>query len=63
METKGISLFNAFLMFILILFWGSSFVAVKMVLMEGLSPIAIATFVFLLQAGFSLLRFCLKEKG
>lgn len=36
-----------FLMLVLILFWGSSFVVVKVILEEGLTPIAIATFRFL----------------
>jgi drug/metabolite transporter (DMT)-like permease len=42
-----ISRFNALLMLILILFWGSSFVVVKIALEEGLDPITIATFRFL----------------
>lgn len=36
-----------FLMLIVILFWGSSFVVVKITLEEGLTPVAIATFRFL----------------
>jgi drug/metabolite transporter (DMT)-like permease len=48
MKATHISRFNAFLMFLLILFWGSSFVVVKALLNEGLTPIAIATFRFLL---------------
>jgi drug/metabolite transporter (DMT)-like permease len=48
MKATHISRFNAFLMFLLILFWGSSFVVVKALLNEGLTPIAIATFRFFL---------------
>jgi drug/metabolite transporter (DMT)-like permease len=48
MKATRISRFNAFLMLVLILFWGSSFVVVKTLLNEGLTPIAIATFRFLL---------------
>ena len=48
MATTTIKPFHAFLMLVLILFWGSSFVVVKVALTEGLTPIAIATFRFLL---------------
>ncbi|MEJ2272250.1 MAG: EamA family transporter [Candidatus Bathyarchaeota archaeon] len=48
MEKQNISLTNIILMLSLITFWGSSFVIVKAILKEGLSPIAIATFRFLL---------------
>ncbi len=48
MEKKHISLTNIALLLLLITFWGSSFVIVKAILREGLSPIAIATFRFLL---------------
>jgi drug/metabolite transporter (DMT)-like permease len=48
MADKAISAFDIFLMTSLICFWGSSFVIVKLVLREGLSPIAIATFRFLI---------------
>jgi drug/metabolite transporter (DMT)-like permease len=54
MNTVGIGRFNAFLMLIVILFWGSSFVVVEMALREGLSPIAIATFRFLIAGGLFL---------
>ncbi|MDH7477206.1 MAG: EamA family transporter [Candidatus Bathyarchaeota archaeon] len=60
MESKTISRFNAFLMFILILFWGSSFVVVKVALMEGLTPIAIATFRFLVAGGLFLVAILLE---
>lgn len=47
MTNRTISLSNAFLMLTLIIFWGSSFIVVNIALEEGLSPIAIATFRFL----------------
>jgi drug/metabolite transporter (DMT)-like permease len=51
MATRTISPFNAVLMLCLITFWGSSFVVVKATLEEGLTPIAIATFRFLIAGG------------
>ena len=54
MTTRTISLFNAFLMLILIIFWGSSFVVVKIALGEGLTPVFIATFRFLIAGGLFL---------
>jgi len=62
MEAKAISRFNAFLMIVLILFWGSSFVVVKIALMEGLTPIAIATFRFLVAGGLFLFTILLGRK-
>lgn len=50
-----------FLMLILILFWGSSFVVVKIMLETGLTPIAIATFRFLI-AGVLFALVLLAEK-
>jgi drug/metabolite transporter (DMT)-like permease len=47
MATRAISPVNAVLMLCLITFWGSSFVVVKVVLQEGVSPIAVATYRFL----------------
>jgi len=47
MTARSISTFQAFLMVLLIVFWGSSFVVVKQVIGDGLSPIAVATFRFL----------------
>jgi drug/metabolite transporter (DMT)-like permease len=55
MEKRHISLPNIILMLFLITFWGSSFVVVKLILREGLSPIAIATFRFLLAGGLFLI--------
>ncbi len=51
MDTKTVSSFNIFLMLVLITFWGSSFVVVKIALNEGLSPFAIATYRFLIAGG------------
>ena len=48
MASRWISPFNTLLMLCLIIFWGSSFVVVKITLDEGLTPIAIATFRFLI---------------
>jgi drug/metabolite transporter (DMT)-like permease len=48
MTTKTITSFHVFLMLALITFWGSSFVVVKILLEEELTPIAIATFRFLI---------------
>jgi drug/metabolite transporter (DMT)-like permease len=62
MEAKTISRFNTFLMIVLILFWGSSFVVVKIALMEGLTPIAIATFRFLVAGGLFLFAILLERK-
>jgi drug/metabolite transporter (DMT)-like permease len=62
MEAKTISRFNTFLMIVLILFWGSSFVVVKIALMEGLTPIAIATFRFLVAGGLFLFAILLRRK-
>lgn len=54
MASKLISPFNAFLMLCLITFWGSSFVVVKITLNEGLTPVAIATFRFLIASAMFL---------
>jgi len=62
MKTGGIGRFNAFLMFTLILFWGSSFVVVKIALQEGLTPIAVATFRFLIAGGLFLITIPIEKK-
>jgi len=54
MANRAIGVFNIFLMLTLIVFWGSSFVVVKIVLREGLTPVAIATFRFLIAGGLFL---------
>jgi drug/metabolite transporter (DMT)-like permease len=46
---------DAFLLIIMILFWGSSFVIVKIALGEGLTPISIATFRFLVAGSLFIL--------
>ena len=48
MAASPIKSFHVLLMLSLILFWGSSFVVVKVALTDGLTPIAIATFRFLI---------------
>jgi drug/metabolite transporter (DMT)-like permease len=49
-------------MFTLILFWGSSFVVVKIALGEGLTPISIATFRFLIAGGLFLIAILIEKK-
>ena len=49
-------------MVLLIVFWGSSFVVVKQVIGDGLSPIAIATFRFLVAGAFFLAALFLKKR-
>ncbi len=61
MTTRTISLFNALLMLTLIIFWGSSFVVVKIALGEGLTPVAIATFRFLIAGGLFLATLLFKK--
>lgn len=61
MAARSISPFQAFLMLMLIVFWGSSFVVVKQVLGNGLTPIAIATFRFLTAGGFFLIALFAKR--
>jgi drug/metabolite transporter (DMT)-like permease len=52
MTSKAISSINVALMIILILVWGSSFVVVKWILQYNITPIAIATFRFLIAGAF-----------
>ncbi|MEM4704002.1 MAG: EamA family transporter [Candidatus Bathyarchaeia archaeon] len=61
MNSKPISTLNAFLMITLIMFWGSSFVVVKIALVEGLTPIAIATYRFLVAGALFLLILFFKK--
>lgn len=61
MKTGTISASNVLLMLLLILFWGSSFVVVKIALREGLTPIAVATFRFLLAGGLFLVVLLFKK--
>ncbi|NWG11557.1 EamA family transporter [Candidatus Bathyarchaeota archaeon] len=62
MDKMAISRLNAFLMLTLILFWGSSFVVVKIALNEGLTPISIATFRFLIAGGFFLIALLIEKR-
>jgi drug/metabolite transporter (DMT)-like permease len=52
MTLRAISLVNIALMLVLIFVWGSSFVVVKWVLQDNITPIAIATFRFLVASAF-----------
>jgi drug/metabolite transporter (DMT)-like permease len=61
MAEKSISLLSVILMLFLIIFWGSSFVVVRTILREGLTPVAIATFRFLLAGGLFLLSIILNR--
>ena len=61
MASRPISLFQTFLMSVLIVFWGSSFVVVKVTLGNGLTPIAIATYRFLAAGGFFLIALLFKR--
>jgi len=54
MKARTISFPNALLMLTLIIFWGSSFVVVRKAEENGLTPIAIATFRFLIAGGLFL---------
>jgi drug/metabolite transporter (DMT)-like permease len=62
MASPSISPFQAFLMVLLIIFWGSSFVVVKQLLDDGLTPIAVATFRFLLAGALFLVALGLKKR-
>ena len=61
MISRAISLFNTFLMLTLIILWGGSFVVVKIALSEGLTPVAIATFRFLIAGGLFLAALLFKK--
>jgi drug/metabolite transporter (DMT)-like permease len=62
MASRSISPFQAFLMILLIIFWGSSFVVVKVLLEDGLSPIAIATYRFLVAGVLFLIALLAKRQ-
>ncbi len=62
MASHSISHFQVFLMVMLIFFWGSSFVVVKQLLGEGLSPIAVATFRFLIAGAFFIFVLFVKKR-
>jgi drug/metabolite transporter (DMT)-like permease len=61
MASKKIGSFDFFLMLCLIIFWGSSFVVVKALLLQGLTPIAIATFRFLVAGALFLAALALRK--
>lgn len=61
MVGKIVSPIDALLMLLLILFWGSSFVVVRVVLDEGLTPVAVATFRFLVAGVFFLLFLAVRK--
>jgi drug/metabolite transporter (DMT)-like permease len=61
MAIQPVGLFEAFLMLTLITFWGSSFVVVKITLKEGLTPIAIATFRFLIAGGLFVIALLIEK--
>jgi len=60
MVSKPIGTLEALLLIALIVFWGSSFVVVKIALAEGLTPVSIATFRFLLAGGLFVVALLLK---
>jgi len=62
MATRALSVNNALLLVALIVFWGSSFVVVKIALAEGLTPVSIATYRFLLAGGLFILTFVFRGK-
>ncbi len=61
MASRAIGPIETFLMLTLIVFWGSSFVVVKIVLGEGLTPIAIATIRFLIAGGLFIVALLLNR--
>jgi len=61
MPDKKIGSLDFFLMLCLIIFWGSSFVVVKALLLQGLTPIAIATFRFLVAGALFLAALLVKK--
>ena len=61
MATRSLTAFQAFLMILLILFWGGSFVVVKQLLDVGLTPISIATFRFLVAGALFLAALGIKK--
>ncbi len=62
MPSRSISPFQAFLMILLIIFWGSSFVVVKELLGNGLSATAVATFRFLIAGALFLVALAVKKR-
>jgi drug/metabolite transporter (DMT)-like permease len=62
MATRSLSATNALLLVTLIVFWGSSFVVVKVALAQGLTPVSIATYRFLLAGGLFVLALVFRRK-
>ena len=62
MATRTLDVTNALLLATLIVFWGSSFVVVKMALAQGLTPVSIATYRFLLAGGLFVLTLVFRRK-
>ncbi len=61
MAGKRVGTLELVLLVVLIVFWGSSFVVVKLALAEGLTPVSIATFRFLLAGGLFALLLVLRR--
>ena len=61
MKMRAISPINAAMMLCLITFWGSSFVVVKVTLEEGMTPVGIATYRFLVAGGLFLAALALNK--
>lgn len=62
MASQPVTAFQAFLLVLLIVFWGSSFVVVKQLLDAGLTPIAVATFRFLVAGVFFIVALAAKKR-
>lgn len=62
MANRALSATNALLLVALIFFWGSSFVVVKLALAQGLTPVSIATYRFLLAGGLFVLTLVFRKK-
>jgi drug/metabolite transporter (DMT)-like permease len=61
MATRPLGVTDALLLIVLIVFWGSSFVVVKLVLGQGLTPVSIATYRFLLSGALFVLALVLNR--
>jgi len=61
MVSKPVGKLETLLLVTLIVFWGSSFVVVKLALAQGLTPVSIATFRFLLAGGLFALTLVLRR--
>jgi drug/metabolite transporter (DMT)-like permease len=63
MASQSITAFQTFLMVVLVILWGSSFVVVKLLLGDGLSAISVATFRFLLAGTLFLVALAAKKRA